>query len=95
MREESIIMQRVRALTIHFLDGTHVSFGFPAQRANDAARSIMFEEIMAGPYLMIEADGALLVYPMTAVKSIQLTDLTGNTLQLPSKGIIRGASVIT
>lgn len=88
-------MQRVRALTIHFLDGTHVSFGFPAQRANDAARSIMFEEIMAGPYLMIEADGALLVYPMTAVKSIQLTDLTGNTLQLPSKGIIRGASVIT
>jgi len=88
-------MQAVRALTIHFLDGTHISFGFPAQRANDAARSIMLEEIMAAPNLMIEADGALLIYPVSAIKSVQLTDLTGETIKMPSKNIIRGATVIT
>ena len=88
-------MNRDRALTIHFLDGTHVSFGFPMQRGNDAARSIMLDEILANPYLMIEADGALLVYPMSAIKSIQLSDLSGNTLAVPAKGIVRGATIIT
>ena len=88
-------MQPVRAITIHFMDGTHVSFGFPAQRANDAARGIMLEEILAKPYLMIEADGALLIYPVTAIKSVQVSDLTGNRMALPTKDIIRGATVIT
>jgi hypothetical protein len=88
-------MHRDRALTIYFLDGTHISFGFPVQRANDAARGIMLDEILAKPYLMIEADGALLVYPMTSVKSIQISDLSGNTLAMPDKGIVRGATIIT
>ena len=88
-------MTRDRALTIYFLDGTHISFDFPAQRTNDAARSIMLEEILATPYLMVEADGALLVYPMSAIKSIQLTDLSGKTLAMPDKGIVRGATIIT
>ena len=88
-------MNRDRALTIHFLDGTHISFGFPTQRANDAARGIMLDEILAKPYVMVEADGALLVYPMTSIKSIQLTDLSGNTMAMPYKGIVRGASIIT
>ena len=37
-------MNRDRALTIYFLDGTHISFDFPMQRANDAARGIMLDE---------------------------------------------------
>ena len=88
-------MNRDRAMTIYFVDGTHISFGFPMQRANDAARGIMLDELMAKPYLMVEADGALLVYPMTAIKSIQLMDLSGNMLAMPDKGIVRGATIIT
>jgi hypothetical protein len=88
-------MTRDRALTVYFLDGTHISFGFPAQRGNDAARSILLDEILDKPYLMIEADGALLMYPMSAIKSIQLTDLSGKTLAMPEKGVVRGATTIT
>jgi len=88
-------MNRDRALTIYFLDGTHISFDFPAQRANDAARGMMLDEMLEMPYIMIEADGALLVYPMTAIKSIQLSDLSGSTLAMPVKGIVRGASIIS
>jgi very-short-patch-repair endonuclease len=55
---EESTMNGDRALTIHFLDGTHVSFGFPAQKANDAARSMMLDEVLEKPYLLIEADGA-------------------------------------
>jgi len=88
-------MNRDRALTIYFLDGTHISFDFPMQRANDAARGIMLDEILATPFLKIEADGAPLIYPMNAIKSIQLTDLSGKTLAMPDKGIVRGASIIS
>jgi hypothetical protein len=91
---EESTMNGDRALTIHFLDGTHVSFGFPAQKANDAARSMMLDEVLEKPYLLIEADGALIMYPMTAIKSIQLSDLSGQNLAMPGKGIVRGASVI-
>jgi len=87
-------MKRDRAMTIYFLDGTHISFGFPEQRSNDAAKSILLDEIMERPYLMVEADGALLLYPMTAIKSIQLTDLSGQTLSMPNKGVVRGATII-
>ena len=88
-------MQRDRALTIHFLDGTHISFGFPEQRSNDAARSILLDEILERPYLLVEADGALLVYPMSAIKSMQLTDLSGRTLAVTDKSVVRGATIIT
>jgi hypothetical protein len=88
-------MQRDRALTIHFLDGTHISFGFPEQRGNDAARSILLDEILERPYLLVEADGALLVYPMSAIKSMQLTDLSGRTLAVTDKSVVRGATIIT
>ena len=32
---------------------------------------------------------------MNAIKSIQLTDLSGKTLAMPDKGIVRGASIIS
>ena len=88
-------MNRDRALTIYFLDGTHISFGFPMQRANDAARGIMLDDMLSRPHVMIEADGALLIYPMSAIKSIQISDLSGNTMAMPDKGIVRGATIIT
>lgn len=87
-------MKRDRAMTIYFMDGTKVSFDFPAQKANDAARSILFEEILDQPYIMVEADGALLLYPMANIKSIQLAMLSGETLAMAPKGLIRGATVV-
>lgn len=87
-------MKRDRAMTIYFTDGTKVSFDFPAQKANDAARSILFEQMLEQPYLMVEADGALLLYPMANIKSIHLAVLSGETLTMAPKGMIRGARVV-
>jgi hypothetical protein len=87
-------MKRDRAMTIHFMDGTKVSFDFPAQTQNDAARSIMFDEMMKQPYLLVEADGAILIYPVANIKSIQLTNLSGKPIKHAPKGLIRGATVV-
>jgi hypothetical protein len=88
-------MKRDRAMTIHFMDGTHVSFDFPAQKANDAARSILLDEVLKNPYVLVEAEGALLMYPVANIRSIQLTNLSGDTLTMAPKGLIRGARIIT
>jgi hypothetical protein len=44
-------MEPTRAITVHFTDGSKVSFGFPNQAANAAARQIRLEEFLKSPYL--------------------------------------------
>ena len=61
-----------RGLTISFMDGSKVSFGFPQQGANAAAKQLKIEEFMKSPYLMVIAEGTLTLFPVTNIKSIQL-----------------------
>ena len=86
-------MQKDRAMTIHFMDGTRVSFDFPEQKTNEAARAIMLEEILKSPYIMVEADGVFLMYPVTNIKSIQVMIPPGQAKSPTPKGTIRGATV--
>jgi hypothetical protein len=65
-------MKDDRGLTINFMDGTKLSFGFPEQGANTAAKQIKIEEFMKNPYLMVLADGILTMFPVVNIKSIQL-----------------------
>jgi hypothetical protein len=88
-------MKRDRAMTIHFMDGTHVSFDFPAQEANAFGSAILIEELLKNPYVLVEADGALLVYPIANIKSIQLTNLSGGGGSVVPKNLIRGARVVS
>jgi hypothetical protein len=88
-------MKRDRAMTIHFMDGTHISFDFPAQEANAFGSAILIEELLKNPYLLVEADGGLLVYPIANIKSIQLTNLSGDGGDVTPKGLIRGARVVS
>ncbi|HEX9180829.1 MAG TPA: hypothetical protein VF859_10575 [Burkholderiales bacterium] len=87
-------MNQDRALTIHFMDGTKVSFDFPEQKPNEAARSIMFEEMLKSPYVMVEAEGAFLMYPVANIRSIQLMVPPGQGRTPVAKGIIRGARIV-
>ena len=61
-----------RALTINFMDGTKVSYGFPEQGINAAAKQLKIEEFMKNPFLMVLADGVLTMFPVANIKSIQL-----------------------
>ena len=87
-------MKLDRAMIIHFMDGTNVSFAFPAQETNNFGSTLAIEELMKSPFLLVEADGALLLYPVANIKSIQLTNLTGVGQTVTPKGLIRGATVV-
>jgi hypothetical protein len=87
-------MKRDRAMTIHFMDGTHVSFDFPAQEANAYGSALLIEELLRNPYILVEADGAILIYPVANIKSIQLMNLSGEGGAVAPKGLIKGASAV-
>jgi hypothetical protein len=65
-------MDPTHALTVHFTDGSKVSFGFPNQAANAAARQIRLEEFLKSPYLLVLAEGVLTAFPVANIKAIQL-----------------------
>ncbi len=65
-------MAQKRNMVIHFMDGTKVSYYFPKQvNANESVVNRM-KKIMEHPFLIVEADGAVNVYPTSNIKSIQL-----------------------
>jgi hypothetical protein len=76
------------------MDGKKLSFGFPNQAANAAARQIRFEEFLKGNYLLVIADGVLTVMPVANIKAIQLpvSEEAVKEVSLPAH-IIRGATV--
>lgn len=64
-------MEATRALSVHFMDGSKVSFGFPNQAPNAAARQILIEEFLKSPYLLVMAEGVLTAIPVVNIKAIQ------------------------
>ena len=60
-----------RELTIHFIDGSKMSVGFPKQAANPTATLHKLNEAMAARQLLVEADGALLMIPFENIKYVQ------------------------
>lgn len=87
-------MEPTRALTVHFTDGSKVSFGFPNQSANAAARQIRLEQLLKSPYLLVVADGVLTAFPVVNIKAIQfpVDDALMKDVALPEH-VIHGATV--
>jgi len=87
-------MDDSRGLTVTFMDGTKISFGFPQQGMNAAAKQLKIEEFMKNPFLMVIADGMLMMFPVVNIKSIQMPlgkdDL--EQVQLPAH-VIRNATL--
>ena len=65
-------MDDSRGLTITFMDGSKISFGFPQQGLNAAAKQLKIEEFMKSPFLMDVSDGTLMMFPVVNIKSIQI-----------------------
>ncbi|MDH3745965.1 MAG: hypothetical protein OES47_12765 [Acidobacteriota bacterium] len=82
-------MKNDRALTIHFNDGTRLSFSFPAQ-TDPRWVTKKTEELLEHEHLSIEADGTLLVFPLSSIKYLQATPAPD---VLPAN-VIKGASVL-
>ncbi|HVJ12498.1 MAG TPA: hypothetical protein VNC62_13080 [Burkholderiales bacterium] len=62
-----------RALTINFMDGTKVSYGFLQQGMNSAAKQLKIDELLKNPFVMVLAENVLTMFPVANIKSIQLS----------------------
>ena len=84
-----------RALTLHFIDGSKLTFDFGALTPNAAARQIKLADFMTSKHLVVEAEGSLLIFPVANIKYMALSGSGGKantTTQLP-KHAITGARI--
>jgi hypothetical protein len=83
-----------RGLTITFMDGSKVSYSFPQQGANAAAKQIKIEELLRNPFLLVLGDGVLTLYPVVNIKSIQIPvdEQESEQVRLPAH-VIRNAKL--
>ena len=84
-----------RALTLHFIDGSKLTFDFVTQAPNAVARQLKLAELMTSKHLVVEAEGSLLIFPVANIKYMALSgsDTKGaKVAQLP-KHAITGARI--
>ena len=63
-----------RSMIIHFNDGSKRLFEFPSPVADgDANLAARLKEALDARYLVLEADGAMLVIPVESIKYLQST----------------------
>ena len=61
-----------RHMTIHFTDGSKLSFDFPALDDVDPySLSTRVQELLKDQYLLLEVDGSLMMFPFANIKYIQ------------------------
>jgi hypothetical protein len=79
-----------RTLTLHFIDGTKLSFEYEAQTQNNAARQVKLNDFLSGKHLVVEAEGSVLIFPVSSIKYMALsaTSLKGALPALPRHAIV-------
>ena len=65
-------MTQKRSMTIHFMDGTKVAYDFPKQVDDGSTMSSKIEALLNKQFIVIEGDGAIHLYPVNNIKSVQL-----------------------
>ena len=80
-----------RGVTIHFNDGSKLSVDFPAQSANEAAAALKLDDVLKKRYILMEAEGTLLMIPFENVRYVQLYPAPRS---IPDHTYIKGASVV-
>jgi hypothetical protein len=62
----------MRTITIQFTNGDKVSLEFPDQHVDTNRWAQFTERLFSQQYLMFELSGAMLMYPVQNIRSIQL-----------------------
>ena len=68
-----------RILTLHFIDGSKLSFAFGAQGGNTAARKIKLDNFLTSKHLVVEAEGNVMIFPVANIKYMSLSLPTADT----------------
>lgn len=58
-------------LTIHFTDGTQLSFACPKAEGVDHSLATRIEALLKHQYLMLEVDASVMLFPLSHIKYIQ------------------------
>ena len=82
--------QEQRHMRIHFTDGTVLEFTFPPQSDDELGAAQRLANYVAAGHLMIEAEGRLLMFPLTSVKYLEGYPVPRT---LPAT-VVRGAKLI-
>ena len=84
-------MSRSVSLTVHFMDGTKVSFRYPRQAGSDPATiATTVKRALDADRLLLEVDSDLLVIPIRNIKYLQVSPAPAH---LPS-GVLRQARLL-
>jgi hypothetical protein len=86
-------MEPTRGLSVHFNDGSKLSFGFPKQEANAAGIQLRLEDFLKSNYLMLVSDGVLTMFPVANIKAIRVAVGEGTEEVKMPKHVIRGATL--
>lgn len=76
-------MAHDRTLTLHFNDGTKMVFEFAEQASHALVKEARIKEILTSPNLVIEAEGQVMIFPMTSIKYIAFSSFGGDFLKGP------------
>lgn len=89
-------MTRDRILTLHFTDGTSMSFDFPEQTTHAVAKRLKIEDFLNSSNVIVEADGSVMIFPVANIKYIQIMPPGGIPEEILRgvQRIIVGASVV-
>lgn len=85
-----------RILTLHFIDGSKLSFDFPEQTDNAAARQLKIADLLTSKHVVIEAEGTVMLFPVANIKylsfSVPMLGSRGAAAALP-RHTIKGARI--
>jgi len=65
-------MEERKNMVIHFMDDSKVAFDFPQQEKDPTMLIRKMEKALNQPYVAIESEGAVMLYPRDNIKSIQI-----------------------
>jgi hypothetical protein len=79
-----------RVLTLHFIDGTKLSFEFSQQTASAAGRQFKIADFMSSRHLLVEAEGSVMIFPVTSIKymALSIPSLGKAAASLPKHAIV-------
>ena len=86
-------MEGGHTLTLHFIDGTRMSFDFPEQSKGVAGKQLRLDSFRDSDHVLIEADGNLLMFPMANIKYLQLSGSLPFDEARPPRDLIQGATI--
>ncbi len=87
-------MDPKRGLTIHFTDGSKLSYTFAKQSNDPSVMKVKLAEALKNPFLLVAGEGMLTAFPMANIKAIQLPfDEEKESIALP--GTVLGGATLT